>query len=166
MGDTLYNVLFLCTGNSARSIIAQAILEREGAGRFAAFSAGSRPVGQVNPDALRVLTMIKHPTDHLHSKSWEIYSRSDAPVMDFVFTVCDQAANEVCPVWPGHPITANWGVPDPAAFVGTIKEKAVAFNETYRLLFNRISTFVNLPIKTLDRLSLQRQVVDIGRQMS
>ncbi|MBF0131179.1 MAG: arsenate reductase ArsC [Magnetococcales bacterium] len=156
------NVLFLCTGNSARSILAQAILEREGNGRFGSFSAGSKPVGQVNPEALRVLTLIKHPTEHLRSKSWGEFSQPGAPEMDFVFTVCDQAANEICPVWPGHPISANWGVPDPAAVVGTSQEKAVAFNETYRLLFNRISLFVNLPLKSLDRMSLKKRVMEIG----
>ncbi|MBF0349159.1 MAG: arsenate reductase ArsC [Magnetococcales bacterium] len=160
----VFNVLFLCTGNSARSIMAQAILEREGVGRFHAHSAGSKPVGQVNPDALRVLTMVGHPIDHLASKSWGVYAQPGAPVMDFIFTVCDQVAHEVCPVWPGHPISANWGVPDPAAFAGSAKEKAVTFNETYRLLFNRIALFVNLPFPSLDRMSLQYRVDEIGKQ--
>ncbi|MBF0436746.1 MAG: arsenate reductase ArsC [Magnetococcales bacterium] len=162
MADKLYHVLFLCTGNSARSIMAQAILEREGKGRFVAYSAGSRPIGQVNPDALRVLTILDHPIEHLHSKSWLEFSQPNAPQMDFIFTVCDQAAKETCPVWIGQPLTASWGVPDPAAVVGNIAEKAAAFNETYRLLLNRITLFVNLPLASLDRHSLENRVTEIG----
>ncbi len=162
MADKLYHVLFLCTGNSARSIMAQAILEREGKGRFVAYSAGSRPIGQVNPDALRVLTMLDHPTEHLHSKNWLEYAQPEAPRMDFIFTVCDQAAKETCPVWIGQPVTAHWGVPDPALVTGSIAEKAAAFNETYRLLLNRITLFVNLPLASLDRRSLVNRVTEIG----
>ena len=158
-----YNVLFLCTGNSARSIIAEAILQRLGGDKFTAFSAGSMPKGEVHPAALHVLELLNHNTDGLRSKSWEEFSRPDAPKLDFVFTVCDNAANEVCPVWPGQPISAHWGLPDPAAMVGSDAEIAVAFNDTYRMLTNRIGPFTALPIAEIDRLSLQTQLNAIGK---
>lgn len=162
MADRLYNVLFLCTGNSARSIIAECVLAREGAGRFRAFSAGSQPKGEVHPYALDVLRLRNYPTSELRSKSWDEFARPDAPKMDFVFTVCDNAAEEVCPVWPGQPMTAHWGVPDPAAVEGTEAVKRAAFAETVKLMTNRISVFVNLPLDRLDRLTLQKRVSDIG----
>jgi arsenate reductase len=159
----VFNVLFLCTGNSARSILAECILNREGRGRFRAFSAGSQPKRQVHPFAVDLLKKLNHPTAGLRSKSWEEFARADAPRLDFVFTVCDNAANEVCPVWPGQPITAHWGLPDPAAAEGTDAERHLAFAEAYRMLSNRISVFVSLPIRSLDRLTLQRRVEEIGR---
>lgn len=161
-----FTVLFLCTGNSARSILAEAILARAGRGRFRAFSAGSMPTGKVNPLALDLLTRMHHPTDGLRSKPWEEFSRAanpDAPELDFVFTVCDNAAGEVCPIWPGQPMTAHWGVPDPAAAQGSDTEKALAFAEAYRMLANRIDLFVNLPFATLNRLSLQERLAGIGQ---
>jgi protein-tyrosine-phosphatase len=157
------NVLFLCTGNSARSIIAEAILNRLGAGKFQAFSAGSRPKGAVNPQALRLLKDLNHDVSRLRSKSWSEFAVPDAPKLDFVFTVCDNAAGEACPVWPGRPITAHWGVPDPAAAQGTDAEIALAFKETYRMLHQRISIFTALPIESLDQLTLQKRLRDIGR---
>jgi len=163
MSDKIYNVLFLCTGNSARSILAEAILEREGAGRFKAYSAGSRPAGAVNPFALALLERMNHPTAALRSKSWDEFAAPGAPEMDFVFTVCDSAADEVCPVWPGQPMTAHWGVPDPAAVQGTDAEKAAAFAETYRLMSNRIGIFISLPLAQLNRLALKRRLDGIGR---
>ncbi len=163
MADRLYNVLFLCTGNTARSILAEAILEREGAGRFRAFSAGSQPKGTVNPFALRLLEKLNHPTAGLRSKSWDEFAAPGAPTMDFVFTVCDSAAAEACPAWPGQPMTAHWGVPDPAAVEGSDADKAVAFADTYRMLTNRISIFVNLPLASLDRLALKKRLDAIGR---
>lgn len=159
------NVLFLCTGNSARSIIAEAILNREGAGRFRAYSAGSQPKGEVHPYALDLLKKLNHDTSALRSKGWDEFARPGAPKLDFVFTVCDNAANEVCPVWPGQPMTAHWGVPDPAAAEGSEAERHFAFADTYRMLGNRISIFVNLPMKSLDRLSLQRRLDEIGRPL-
>ena len=162
MAGRIYNVLFLCTGNSARSIIAERVLAREGAGRFRAFSAGSQPKGEVHPYALDILRLRNYPTSELRSKSWDEFARSDAPRMDFVFTVCDNAADEVCPVWPGQPMTAHWGVPDPAAVEGTEAVKRAAFAETMKLMTNRISVFVNLPLESLDRLTLQKRVRDIG----
>ena len=162
MADRLYNVLFLCTGNSARSIIAECVLAREGAGRFRAFSAGSQPKGEVHPYALDILRLRNYPTSELRSKSWDEFARPDAPRMDFVFTVCDNAAEEVCPVWPGQPMTAHWGVPDPAAAVGTEAVKRAAFAETVKLMTNRISVFVNLPLDSLDRLTLQKRMREIG----
>ena len=161
-GEKIYNVLFLCTGNSARSIIAEAILAREGMGRFRAFSAGSQPKGQVHPYAVDILKLQNYPTDHLRSKSWDEFATPDAPKMDFVFTVCDNAASEVCPVWPGQPMTAHWGVPDPAEVEGSEAVKRAAFAETMRLMTNRISVFVNLPIDRIDRLSLQQRMDSIG----
>ncbi len=158
-----YNVLFLCTGNSARSIIAEAILNRAGAGRFKAFSAGSHPVGQVNPWAVRLLQNNNFETGQFRSKSWEEFSGADAPPLDFVFTVCDNAAGEACPFWPGQPISAHWGVPDPAACHGSDAEIALAFADTFRMLRNRIEIFVSLPLVSLDGLTLQEHLNRIGR---
>jgi arsenate reductase len=160
--DRPYNVLFLCTGNSARSIIAEAIVNRDGKGRFSAFSAGSHPRGAVNPHALDLLHRLHVDTSRFRSKSWDEFALRGAPVMDFVFTVCDDAAGEECPIWPGHPMTAHWGVPDPAAATGSNAEIALAFAEAYRLLNNRISVFLNLPIAKLDRLTLQARLNTIG----
>ena len=165
MTERIYNVLILCTGNSARSILAECILDREGKGRFKAFSAGSHPKGHVHPFALDLLKKMNYPTAGLRSKSWEEFARGDAPPLDFVFTVCDNAANEVCPVWPGQPMTAHWGVPDPAAAEGTEAERHLAFADAYRMLNNRISIFVSLPLRSLDRLSLQRRLDEIGRPL-
>jgi len=159
-----YNVLFLCTGNSARSILAEAIVNREGIGRFRGFSAGSSPRGEVHPYALDLLARLNHDTGFARSKSWDEFAAPDAPEMDFVFTVCDQAAAEECPYWPGQPMTAHWGLPDPAAATGSEAEIRLAFSETYRMLRNRISIFVNLPLASLDRLSLQKHLDEIGRE--
>jgi arsenate reductase (thioredoxin) len=158
------NVLFLCTGNSARSIIAEAIMNRDGCGRFGAFSAGSHPKGTVNPGAIRLLESLKYPTDGFRSKSWDEFSALDAPKLDFVFTVCDAAAAEVCPIWPGQPMTAHWGLADPAAATGSDAEVALAFSEAYRVLFNRITLFMSLPFASLEKMSLQRKLDEIGRQ--
>ncbi len=158
-----YNVLFLCTGNSARSILAEAILRKDGRGHFRAFSAGSQPKGKVNPFAIRVLKSLDYPTEDLRSKSWEEFARPDAPVMDFVFTVCDNAAGESCPVWPGQPMTAHWGIEDPAEAEGTDIEKEAAFVAAFRYLKNRIGIFTNLPLASIDRLSLGTRLRDIGR---
>jgi len=144
-----FNVLFLCTGNSARSILAEAILNREGKGKFIGYSAGSQPKGIVHPFAVDLLKKLNHPTDQLRSKSWDAFAQPGAPEMDFVFTVCDNAANEVCPVWPGQPMTAHWGVPDPAAATGSEAEVRLAFADTFRMLSNRISIFVSLPLRSL-----------------
>ncbi len=163
MTDTPYNVLFLCTGNSARSIIAEAILNREGRGKFRAFSAGSHPKSMVNPHTIRLLQRLNHDTSALRSKSWEEFAQSGAPKLDFVFTVCDDAAGESCPVWPGQPMTAHWGIPDPAAAQGTDAEIAVAFSDAYRMLNQRIGIFVALPMQSLDTLTLQARLRDIGR---
>ena len=165
MTDHVYNVLFLCTGNSARSIIAECILNREGKGRFRAFSAGSHAKGHVHPFAIELLKKLNHPTAGLRSKDWEEFAVPGAPVMDFVFTVCDNAANEVCPVWPGQPMTAHWGLPDPAAAEGTEAERHLAFADAYRMLLNRISIFTNLPMRSLDRLALQKRLDEIGRPL-
>jgi arsenate reductase (thioredoxin) len=165
MSDHVYNVLFLCTGNSARSILAEAILNNIGQGRFRAFSAGSQPKGEVHPFALDLLRSLKQDTSFARSKSWEEFAREDAPVMDFVFTVCDNAAGEACPVWPGQPMTAHWGIPDPAAAEGTEAERHLAFAEAYRMLNNRIAIFTALPIRSLDRLTLQGRIDEIGRQL-
>ena len=156
------NVLFLCTGNSARSTLAESILNREGQGRFKAYSAGSMPTGKVHPYALDLLRNNNHPVDELRSKSWDEFAKPDAPVFDFVFTVCDNAASEVCPVWPGQPMTAHWGVPDPAAAEGNEALRRLAFADTYRFMTNRISIFVNLPLASLDKLSLQKRLNEIG----
>ena len=160
-----FNVLFLCTGNSARSILAEAILAREGMGRFNAFSAGSHPKGEVHPVALHVLEILNHPTAGLRSKSWDEFAAPGAPPLDFVFTVCDNAANEVCPVWPGQPMSAHWGLPDPSAVGGSESERRFAFADTHRMLYQRIGIFTNLPLNSLDKLSLQRRLDEIGRTM-
>jgi arsenate reductase len=163
MTSHVYNVLFLCTGNTARSVLAEGVLQKDGAGRFRAFSAGSQPKGIVNPFALKTLESFGYPADGFRSKGWEEFAGSGAPVMDFVFTVCDSAAGESCPIWPGQPMTAHWGIPDPAAVEGTDIEKQAAFNEAFRYLRNRIGAFINLPIKSVDKLALGAQLRDIGR---
>lgn len=164
MTTRTYNALFLCTANSARSVLAEAILARQGAGRFRAFSAGSHPRGTVNPFAIDLLRRLKHPTEGLRSKGWDEFAQPGAPVMDFVFTVCDDAAGEVCPVWPGQPVSAHWGIPDPAACDGSDAEKAAAFAEAYRMLSNRISAFLELPVASLDRMTLQARLDSIGQK--
>lgn len=166
MTGKVYNVLFLCTGNSARSIMAEAILSRVGAGRFHAFSAGSQPRGSIHERTLDLLRRLGYPTDGLRSKDWSEFAGPDAPQLDFVFTVCDQAASEPCPVWPGQPMTAHWGVPDPATAAGREAEIAIAFSDAFRMLNNRISIFVSLPIAKLDRLTLLRRIEDIGHDRS
>jgi arsenate reductase (thioredoxin) len=163
MSDRSYNVLFLCTGNSARSIMAEVLLSRAGQGKFRAFSAGSQPKGQVHPYALDLLRKLNFDVSGLRSKSWQEFSGPDAPKLDFVFTVCDNAAAETCPVWPGQPMTAHWGVPDPAAASGNEAEIRLAFADALRMLSNRINVFVSLPIRSLDQLSLQRQLDAIGK---
>ncbi len=162
MADRVFNVLFLCTGNTARSIMAESILRKDGAGRFRAFSAGSHPKRRVNPFALEVLESFDYPTEGLRSKGWEEFAAPGAPEMDFVFTVCDNAAGEACPVWPGQPMTAHWGIEDPAAVEGTDIQKEAAFVLAGRYLKNRISVFINLPLKSLDKLSIAAQVREIG----
>ena len=157
-----YNVLFLCTGNSARSILAEAILNKIGNDKFAGHSAGSDPKGEVNPHALGLLNRLGYPTDGLRSKSWNEFAAPGVPHLDFVFTVCDNAANEVCPVWPGQPITAHWGIPDPAEASGSEAEIAVAFKEAYRLLNGRIGVFTALPMRALDQLTLKARLREIG----
>lgn len=158
-----YNVLFLCTGNSARSIMAEAIMNHKGRSNFTAYSAGSHPSGTVRPEALRQLETAHLPTAGLRSKSWDEFAKPDAPRLDFVFTVCDNAANEVCPIWPGQPMTAHWGVPDPAAAAGTEAEVRFAFADALRMLTNRINIFVSLPLRSLDQLTLQKQLDAIGK---
>ena len=162
MSDQVYNVLFLCTGNSARSIIAEAILAREGMGHFKSYSAGSQPSGKVHPYARDLLKKMNHDVSKLKSKSWDTFAKPGAPKMDFVFTVCGAAAGETCPVWPGRPMTAHWGVPDPAAVEGTESEMRLAFADTYRMMSNRISIFVNLPLERLDQMKLKQRLDDIG----
>lgn len=164
MSDPLYNVLFLCTGNSARSIIAEALLKRHAKGQFGAYSAGSQPKGEVHPLSIELLARMNHDTSFARSKSWDEIAKPDAPQLHFVFTVCDNAANEACPVWPGQPISAHWGIPDPAAVDGSDAEKALAFSEAYRMLENRISIFTSLPLASIDKLSLQKRLDEIGRQ--
>lgn len=161
-----YNVLFLCTGNSARSILAEAILNRTGAGRFRAFSAGSHPKGAVHPYSLDLLRNLGHPVDDLRSKSWDEFAVPGAPPLDFVFTVCDDAAGEACPVWPGQPMTAHWGLPDPAAVTGSEAFRRAAFADTYRMLSNRIGIFLNLPLASIDRMALKRSLDAIGARGS
>jgi arsenate reductase (thioredoxin) len=163
VADQPFNVLFLCTGNSARSIIAEAILNRIGAGKFRAFSAGSQPKGHVHREALQLLKALSYDTSAFRSKSWSEFADPGAPLLDFVFTVCDNAAAEVCPVWPGQPMTAHWGVPDPALAEGNDAEIALAFKDTYRMLNQRIGIFTSLPLRSLDRLSLQSKLREIGR---
>lgn len=164
MTDEIYNVLFLCTGNSARSIIAESIMNRDFSTRFRAFSAGSQPRGEVNPLTLDLLRRLNFPTDGLRSKNWEEFAEGSAgaPQLDFVFTVCDDAAGEACPVWPGQPMSAHWGVPDPARAEGTTAERALAFADTFRQMNNRISIFASLPIRSLDKISLKRRLDAIG----
>lgn len=162
MTDRVFNVLFLCTGNSARSILAEAVMNQLGQGRFRGFSAGSRPTGAPNPFALDLLRREGIDTAFARSKSWDEFAAPDAPKMDFVFTVCDSAAAEECPYWPGQPMTAHWGLPDPAAVTGSDSEKALAFAETFRALTRRIGAFVSLPFASLDQLSLQSRLREIG----
>jgi arsenate reductase (thioredoxin) len=163
LADRVYNVLFLCTGNSARSILAEAILNSRGNGKFKAFSAGSHPKGTVHPLALTLLERKGMPTKGLRSKAWDEFAQPGAPTLDFIFTVCDNAAGEVCPVWPGHPMTAHWGQSDPAAVEGTDLERTIAFREAFRMLERRIEMFTSLPIASLDRLSLGNNVREIGK---
>jgi protein-tyrosine-phosphatase len=161
--EKVYNVLFLCTGNSARSIMAEAILNRAGQGNFRAFSAGSQPKGQVHPYTLDLLRKMHYDTSAMRSKSWLEFSQPNSPKLDFAFTVCDNTAGEVCPVWPGQPMTAHWGLPDPAAATGTEAEIRFAFADTLRMLTNRINILVSLPLTKLDKLSLQKQLDAIGK---
>jgi arsenate reductase (thioredoxin) len=160
------NVLFLCTGNSARSIMAECVLNRLGGGRFRAYSAGSQPLGHVHPYALKLLKQAHYDVSGLRSKSWEEFAKPDAPNLDFVFTVCDNAANEVCPVWPGQPMTAHWGLPDPAKAEGSEAERHLAFADTLRMLNNRIGIFVSLPFDRLSQLSLQKKLDEIGQSQA
>ena len=159
-----YNVLFLCTGNSARSIMAEAILNRKGRPNFVAYSAGSHPSGQVRPEALRQIELARMPVENFRSKSWDEFAKPGAPQMDFVFTVCDNAASEVCPVWPGQPMTAHWGVPDPAAAQGTPEQIERAFREAFMILDRRISLFLCLPLSTLGQLAIKKEIDRIGQQ--
>jgi arsenate reductase (thioredoxin) len=162
MADRPYNVLFLCTGNSARSILAEAILNKLGAGNFRAYSAGSQPKAQVNPNTIQLLRNLGYDTSGYRSKSWNEFARAGEPTFDFVFTVCDNAAAEACPLWPGQPMTAHWGIPDPAEVLGTAAEIALAFKDAYRLLHQRIGIFTSLPLRSLDRLSLRSKLREIG----
>ncbi|MCB1537165.1 MAG: arsenate reductase ArsC [Rhodoblastus sp.] len=162
MTDRIFNVLFLCTGNTARSVLAEGILRKEGAGRFNAFSAGSQPKGIVNPFALKTLAAYDYPADGYRSKSWDEFAAPGAPKMDFVFTVCDSAAGEACPIWPGQPMTAHWGIEDPAAVEGTDIEKERAFADAFRYMRNRIGAFIALPMKSLDQMALQKKLGEIG----
>ena len=162
MTDRVYNVLILCTGNSARSILAEAILNKDCAGRFRAYSAGSQPTGAVHPQALRMLEKLGHPTEGLRSKSWDEFAAAGAPPLDFIVTVCDNAAGEVCPVWPGKPVTAHWGIPDPAAAEGSEAEVALAFGEAYKQLSRRIALFLALPIGALTDQALRTHMLEIS----
>lgn len=164
MTQRVFNVLFLCTGNSARSILAEAILRKDGEGRFRAFSAGSMPKGAVHPLAIETLASLGYPIDGLHSKSWDEFEKTAAPQLDFIFTVCDNAAGEACPIWPGHPQTAHWGIEDPAAVAGTELERKQAFAAAFRHLKNRITAFIALPFERLDRTALTAHLHEIGRQ--
>jgi arsenate reductase len=163
LNDRIFNVLFLCTGNSARSILAEGILRRDGAGRFNAYSAGSHPKGAVHPLALKTLADMGYPSVGFSSKSWDVFATPDAPKMDFVFTVCDDAAGEACPIWPGQPMTAHWGIEDPAKATGTEMEREAAFVQAFRYLNNRIQIFLNLPLKSLDKTALTSRLHEIGR---
>jgi len=163
MTESPFSVLFLCTGNSARSIIAEAILNKVGHGKFRAYSAGSQPKGKVNPNTIRLLEGLGYDTSDFRSKSWAEFAKPGALPLDFVFTVCDNAAGETCPLWPGQPMTAHWGVPDPAEATGSEAEIAMAFKDTYRMLHQRIGIFTALPIRSLDKLSLQNKLREIGR---
>jgi arsenate reductase len=162
MTDRVFNVLFLCTGNTARSVLGEAILRHEGQGRFNAFSAGSQPKGIVNPYALRALESLGYPVDGLRSKTWDEFAQPGAPKMDFVFTVCNSAAGETCPLWPGQPVTAHWGIEDPAAVEGSDVEKMRAFADAFRFMRNRINAFTALPLTMLDSMSLKKSLQDIG----
>lgn len=162
--DTRYNVLFLCTGNSARSIMAEAILNRKGKPNFTAYSAGSQPTGSIRPETLKELKRAGLPTEGLRSKSWDEFQKPDSPQMNFVFTVCDTAAAEACPIWPGHPVNGHWGIPDPAAVTGTPQEVEHAFREAFVLLERRIALFLTLPLESLDQIALKTEVDRIGRQ--
>ncbi|MEK9753542.1 MAG: arsenate reductase ArsC [Rhodospirillaceae bacterium] len=162
MNEKLFTVLFLCTGNSARSILAESILNREGLGKFKAYSAGSMPKGEVLPEIKAFLDRMNYPTEGLRSKSWDEFAQEGAAKLDFIFTVCDNAAGEVCPIWPGQPMSAHWGVPDPAEFEGTDAERSAFIADVYRMLSNRITVFVNLPISSLDTLTLQNRLNAIG----
>ena len=163
MTEQIYNVLFLCTGNSARSVLAESILRKDGRGRFQAFSAGSQPKGEVNPFAIKVLESLDYPTDGLRSKSWQEFAVVGAPAMDFVFTVCDNAAGESCPVWPGQPMTAHWGIEDPASVEGTDIQKEAAFVTAFRYMKTRISLFTALPLSKIDKMALGTKLRDIGQ---
>ena len=163
MTERPFNVLFLCTGNSARSVMAEAILNRVGTGKFHAYSAGSHPKGQLHAETLRLLESLDYDTSGFRSKSWGEFAQPGAPALDFVFTVCDDAAGESCPLWPGQPMSAHWGIPDPAAATGSATEVALAFKQAYRLLAQRIGIFAALPFRSLDRLSLQAKLKEIGR---
>jgi len=162
VSEKIYNVLFLCTGNTARSILAEGILARDGQGKFRAYSAGSQPKGMVNPFAIKVLQNFGYSTEGLSSKSWDVFASSDAPKMDFVFTVCDNAAGETCPLWPGQPMTAHWGIEDPASVEGTDLDKERAFIEAFRFMRNRIQAFISLPITAIDKLALKQELSTIG----
>jgi arsenate reductase len=162
MTDKTYNVLFLCTGNSARSILAESILNKEGAGRFVAYSAGSQPKGAVNPHALKELAALGYPSTGFSSKNWDVFAKPGGPTMDFIFTVCDSAAGEACPVWIGHPMTAHWGVEDPAAVVGSDVEIQRAFAQAARFLKKRITAFINLPLASIDQMALETRLRQIG----
>ena len=164
MAGKTYDVLFICTGNSARSILAEALLNQAGHGRFKAYSAGSHPTGIVNPDALEALRVMGVPANDVRSKNWDEFAAPGAPSMDFIFTVCDSAAGEVCPVWPGHPVTAHWGMPDPAAVRGTEEEKRLAFRDAAVTLKRRIDLMLSLPLSTLDSMATKRELRDIGRR--
>ena len=165
MADRPYNVLFLCTGNSARSILAESLLNHWGKGRFHAYSAGSHPKGQVHPLSIELLKRLELPAEGLRSKSWDEFAQPGAPPLDFVFTVCDNAAGEICPVWPGQPMTAHWGVEDPAAAEGTDAEKLAAFRKALRSLESRVKLFTSLPIASLDKMTLQRRIDAIGKTL-
>ncbi len=160
--DRLLNVLFLCTHNSARSVIAECVVNRLGKGKFKGYSAGSQPSGKVHPDALDLLRQLNYDVTALRSKSWEEFTAPGAPELDFIFTVCDSAAKEVCPVWPGQPMSGHWGLPDPAGVEGTESERRSAFADAHRMLYQRISIFTNLPLASLDKLSLQKRLDDLG----
>lgn len=163
MTDKTYNVLILCTGNSARSIMAEALINTMGNGRFHAYSAGSTPTGKVNPFAIEKVASVKYPTENLRSKSWDEFATADAPKMDFIITVCDNAAGEVCPIWPGQPVSAHWGFEDPAAVEGTDEEKRRAFDKVFRLMLTRVGLFVNLPLKMLDNTAIKQELTNIAK---
>jgi len=162
VSEKIYNVLFLCTGNTARSILAEGILARDGHGKFRAYSAGSQPKGMVNPFAIKVLQSFGYSTEGLSAKSWDVFASSDAPKMDFVFTVCDNAAGETCPLWPGQPMTAHWGIADPASVEGTDLDKERAFIEAFRFMRNRIQAFISLPMSAIDKMALKQELSTIG----